>query len=66
MNFLDAYDIASPPTPTPNTSQQPTQSLNEEVTQVVGQLSRFWGGFRKQVRSELLQCTVRVELMTFV
>lgn len=46
MNFLDAYDISGPPTP--SASQQPETSLNEEVSQVVGQLSRFWGGFRKQ------------------
>ncbi|KAH9924895.1 uncharacterized protein B0H18DRAFT_955294 [Fomitopsis serialis] len=45
MNFLDTYDIASSPTPPAN---QPETSLNEEVQQVVGQLSRFWGGFRKQ------------------
>ncbi|KAI0775650.1 hypothetical protein BD413DRAFT_491465 [Trametes elegans] len=46
MNFFDAYDV--PGTTTPPANAQPTQSLNEEVTQVVGQLSRFWGGFRKQ------------------
>ncbi|TCD63044.1 hypothetical protein EIP91_006057 [Steccherinum ochraceum] len=61
MNFLDAYDIATPPTTTPpptgsgsaplQDSQPSAQSLNEEVTQVVGQLSRFWGGFRKQSQS---------------
>ncbi|RPD78253.1 hypothetical protein L226DRAFT_502679 [Lentinus tigrinus ALCF2SS1-7] len=45
MNFFDAYDV--PGTTTPPTNQPPP-SLNEEVTQVVGQLSRFWGGFRKQ------------------
>lgn len=48
MNFLDTYDISGPSTPTPERQQQ-EQSLNDEVTQVVGQLSRFWGGFRKQV-----------------
>ncbi|CAL1707756.1 unnamed protein product [Somion occarium] len=47
MNFLDTYDISTPTTP-PAETQQAEQSLNEEVTQVVGQLSRFWGGFRKQ------------------
>ncbi|KAI1796439.1 hypothetical protein LXA43DRAFT_879974 [Ganoderma leucocontextum] len=46
MNFLDTYDISG--TATTPTNTQPTQSLNEEVTEVVGQLSRFWGGFRKQ------------------
>ncbi|KAI0702974.1 hypothetical protein C8T65DRAFT_655243 [Cerioporus squamosus] len=45
MNFFDAYDVPGTATPPPN---PPQQSLNEEVTQVVGQLSRFWGGFRKQ------------------
>lgn len=49
MNFLDAYDITDPTT-TPSGSQEgPEPTLNEEVKQVVGQLSRFWGGFRKQV-----------------
>ena len=48
MNFFDAYD--TPGTTTPPANAQPTPSLNEEVSQVVGQLSRFWGGFRKQVR----------------
>ncbi|KAH9945664.1 hypothetical protein B0H21DRAFT_860657 [Amylocystis lapponica] len=38
MNFLDTYDISE---------------LNEEVSQVVGQLSRFWGGFRKQTQTAL-------------
>lgn len=47
MNFLDTYDIPTSITPTPE-SQQQEQSLNDEVTQVVGQLTRFWGGFRKQ------------------
>lgn len=47
MNFLDNYDIASSgnSTPPPN---QPQQSLNEEVNQVIGQISRLWMGFRKQ------------------
>ncbi|KAI0344732.1 hypothetical protein BDW22DRAFT_1354877 [Trametopsis cervina] len=50
MNFLDAYDITGPSvTPPPREGPEPT--LNEEVTQVVGQLSRFWGGFRKQSQS---------------
>ncbi|KAM5533340.1 hypothetical protein V8D89_013014 [Ganoderma adspersum] len=46
MNFFDTYDVSGAATPPTNT--QPTQSLNEEVSEVVGQLSRFWGGFRKQ------------------
>jgi hypothetical protein len=51
MNFLDTYDITTnsggSSTPPAN---QPQQSLNEEVNQVIGQLGRFWGGFRKQAR----------------
>lgn len=47
MNFVDAFDIAGPAV-TP-TREGPEPTLNEEVTEVVGQLSRFWGGFRKQV-----------------
>jgi hypothetical protein len=41
-NFLDPYDLTSGTPP-----QQPEQSLNEEVSQVIGQLGRFWGDFRK-------------------
>ncbi len=48
MSFLDPYDISAAGTSTPPPGQ-PEQSLNEEVTQVLGQLNRFWGGFRKQV-----------------
>ncbi|KAI8993759.1 hypothetical protein BD414DRAFT_534871 [Trametes punicea] len=51
MNFFDAYDV--PGTTTPPANPQPAPSLNEEVSQVVGQLSRFWGGFRKQSQSAL-------------
>ncbi|TFK44847.1 hypothetical protein BDQ12DRAFT_673686 [Crucibulum laeve] len=51
MNFLDTYDISgSPATPPPN---QTEQSLNEEISQVVGQLGRFWGGFRKQSQTAI-------------
>jgi hypothetical protein len=50
MNFLDTYDPTD--SSTPSQSNQPEQSLNEEVNQVIGQLGRFWGGFRKQVSSE--------------
>ncbi|KAF8532546.1 hypothetical protein JB92DRAFT_3138317 [Gautieria morchelliformis] len=62
MNSLDIYDFTEPGQPngpsnvdassssslstaTEETSQP---SLNEEVTQVIGQLGRFWGGVRKQ------------------
>lgn len=61
MNFFDTYDIARGPTPQPSDENQP--SLNEEVNQVIGQLGRFWGGFKKQV-SGTLQALLknRVEL----
>ncbi|KAJ3733479.1 hypothetical protein DFJ43DRAFT_1067318 [Lentinula guzmanii] len=45
MSYLDPYDVtagtATPPV-------QTEQSLNDEVSQVIGQLGRFWGGFKKQ------------------
>ena len=47
MNFFDTYDIARGPTPQPSDANQP--SLNEEVNEVIGQLGRFWGGFKRQV-----------------
>ncbi|KAF8967907.1 hypothetical protein BDZ97DRAFT_1801921, partial [Flammula alnicola] len=50
MNFLD-YEITRSPTPNPAAAEQP--SLNEEVNQVIGQLGRFWGGFRKQSQTAL-------------
>lgn len=57
MNFFD-YELSRNATATPpqsasdaNTSAEPT--LNEEVNQVVGQLGKLWGGFRKQVRGQL-------------
>jgi hypothetical protein len=46
MNFLDTYDVPSPGTE----GTQPEQTLNEEVSEVIGQIGRFWGGFRKQAR----------------
>ncbi|KAI9572222.1 hypothetical protein HD554DRAFT_2068040 [Boletus coccyginus] len=58
MNFLDTYGITGTGTGTPPPSErQPEQSLNEEVSQVIGQLGRFWGGFRKQ--SEVALATAR-------
>ncbi|PBK91528.1 hypothetical protein ARMGADRAFT_1054209 [Armillaria gallica] len=52
MSFLDPYDISAAGTSTPPPGQ-PEQSLNEEVTQVLGQLNRFWGGFRKQSQTAI-------------
>ncbi|KAF7361772.1 hypothetical protein MVEN_00521400 [Mycena venus] len=49
-NFLDPYDLTSG-TPPQRSEQAP--SLNEEVSEVIGQLGRFWGGFRKQSQSAL-------------
>lgn len=54
MNFLDTFDITTSPDHNPTSSSRTTAaaespSLNEEVNQVVGQLSRFWGGFVRQV-----------------
>ncbi|KAI6110587.1 hypothetical protein EDD16DRAFT_1610647 [Pisolithus croceorrhizus] len=48
MNFLDAYGIAGTGTSTPPADDRPEQSLNEEVSQAIGTLGRFWGGFKKQ------------------
>lgn len=46
MNFIDTYDAAGVATPPASNEEQP--SLNQEVNEVIGQLGRFWGGFRKQ------------------
>ncbi|KII92972.1 hypothetical protein PLICRDRAFT_135006 [Plicaturopsis crispa FD-325 SS-3] len=56
MNFFDTYDItggAGGTNTPPAQSDHPEPSLNEEVTQVIGQLGRFWGGFRKQSQTAL-------------
>ncbi|KAG6378221.1 hypothetical protein JVT61DRAFT_13920 [Boletus reticuloceps] len=61
MNFLDTYGITGTGTSTPPSSErQPDQSLDEEVSQVIGQLGRFWGGFRKQ--SVVVLATARRDL----
>jgi hypothetical protein len=45
MNFLDLPGTSTTP---PANQMEPT--LNDEVSQVIGQLGRFWGGLRRQVR----------------
>lgn len=59
MNFFD-YDLTAgsrtPPPPAAEESTAPAAAeptLNEEVSQVVGQLGKLWGGFRKQVSTAL-------------
>lgn len=49
MNYVDAIDLSGVNTPPANAEEPPAQTLNEEVTQVIGQLNNIWGGFRKQV-----------------
>ena len=52
-DFFD-YDLTAgsrtPPQSGGSSEPGAEPTLNEEVTQVVGQLGRLWGGFRKQVR----------------
>ncbi|KAF7306175.1 BSD domain-containing protein [Mycena chlorophos] len=47
-SFLDPYDLTSGTPP-----QQAEQSLNEEVSQAIGQVGKLWGAFRKQSQSAL-------------
>ncbi|KAJ7594336.1 hypothetical protein C8J56DRAFT_854452 [Mycena floridula] len=47
MNFLDTYDIPN----TPPANQ--TQTLNEEVSQVIGSLNSFWSWGRQQSQAAL-------------
>ncbi|KAI0057999.1 hypothetical protein BV25DRAFT_1830552 [Artomyces pyxidatus] len=52
MSFWDnTFGAMGTATPPPEPDHQP--SLNEEVTEVIGQLGRFWGGFRKQSQDAL-------------
>ncbi|KAH9062333.1 hypothetical protein EDB87DRAFT_1606425 [Lactarius vividus] len=56
MNFLDTSLANASPgtaTPPPQAVGQSPPTLNEEVTEVIGQLGRFWGGFRKQSQSAI-------------
>jgi hypothetical protein len=56
MNAIDLYDYDGSLGPEKDTETESTDNkneaqptLNEEVNQVIGQIGRFWGGFRKQV-----------------
>ena len=62
MSFLDL-----PATSTPPPASQVEPNLNDEVSQVIGQLGRFWGGLRKQVCSNrpTNKCTRSVETTSF-
>lgn len=53
MNFLDTYGLTGMGANTPPVNTHPEQSLNDEVSQVIGQLGKFWGGFRKQSETAL-------------
>jgi hypothetical protein len=54
MSFLDPYDITNPGAITPPVNSLAEKSLNEEVSQVVGQLGSWWGGFKKQSQTVLV------------
>ncbi|CAK5281594.1 unnamed protein product [Mycena citricolor] len=47
-NFLDPYDLTAGTPP-----QQPEQTLDEEVNEVVKSFGNFWGNFRKQSQTAL-------------
>jgi len=47
MNYVDAIDVSGDNTP-PGNAEPPAQTLNEEVSEVIGRFNSFWGGFRKQ------------------
>lgn len=65
MNALDLYEYdgtmgnktpqSGSQTPAKSEEAQSAEdpSLNDEVNQVIGQLGRFWGGFRKQVSTSI-------------
>ena len=48
MNYVDAIDVSGDNTPLAHAEQPPVQTLNEEVSEVIGRFNSFWGGFRKQ------------------
>ncbi|KAG0700737.1 hypothetical protein DFH29DRAFT_930567 [Suillus ampliporus] len=64
MNFLDTYGLTGTGANTPPVNAHPEQSLNEEVSEVIGQLGKFWGGFRKQ--SETAFATARKDFSEVV
>ncbi|KAJ7072199.1 hypothetical protein C8F01DRAFT_1102919 [Mycena amicta] len=47
-SFLDPYDLTSGTPP-----RQSDQSLEQEVSQAIGQVGRLWGAFRKQSQNAL-------------
>ncbi|KZT61975.1 hypothetical protein CALCODRAFT_490515 [Calocera cornea HHB12733] len=49
--FFNPVPVAGTPTAEGEEADKPQQSLEEEVNQVVGQLGKLWGGFRKQSAS---------------
>jgi hypothetical protein len=54
MSLWDAsFSVPGTSTPPSETVEQHSPTLNDEVTEVFGQLERFWGGFRKQVSVRL-------------
>lgn len=59
MNYVDAVDPSGVNTPPANIEQPPAQTLNEEVNEVIGQLSSFWGGFRKQASPTIVHHELR-------
>ncbi|KAG6918549.1 hypothetical protein DXG01_013639 [Tephrocybe rancida] len=61
MNFLDPYDVPAQSA----TPQQSEQSLNEEVSEVIGQLGRFWAFYRSLQSQSVLE-TARKDLSEVV
>ena len=70
MNFFD-YELsrtasATPPQSAAGSSTAPEPTLNEEVSQVVGQLGWLWSGFRKQVCYLFLKNMRKIRRLMFV
>ncbi|KZO98770.1 hypothetical protein CALVIDRAFT_596394 [Calocera viscosa TUFC12733] len=51
--FFNPVPVTNTPPAESEEADQPQQSFEEEVNQVVGQLGKLWGGFRKQSASAL-------------